>query len=113
VRVAAQFAVGSGADGSAACTTSGVCAALLQGKQLLGTEGLVVSLRRRLNELLQMGAQEEVAQVDEFAVLLILDVDDPPAVLTAANLLAVDNDVLLRADNSEGNEALFSLVMCF
>jgi hypothetical protein len=60
-----------------------------------------------------MSAQEEVAQVDEFAVLLILDVDDAPAVLTTANLLAVDNDVLLGADNSEGNQALLPLAMCF
>ena len=53
-----------------------------------------------------MCPQQEVTQVDEFAVVLILDVDDAPSVLAAADLLAVDDDVLLGANDSEGNEAL-------
>lgn len=107
VRVPAQLAVGRGADGSAAVT---LCAALLQGQELLGTEGLVVDLRGGLNKILQVGAEEEVAQVDKLAVVLVLNVDDAPPVLTAADLLAVDDDVLLRADNGEGNEALWRVV---
>ncbi len=83
-----------------------MCAALLQGQQLLGTEGLVVSLRGRFDEILEVGSQQEVAQVDEFAVVLVLDVDDAPSVLAAADLLAVDNDGLLRPNNGEGHEAL-------
>lgn len=68
-----------------------------------------MSLRRGLNEILQMSAQEEVTQVDELAVVLILDVDDTPSVLATTDLLAIDNDVLLGSYNSEGNKALLQL----
>lgn len=37
---------------------------------------------------------------------LVLDVDDTPSVLAAANLLTVDDDRLLGSDNSEGDEVL-------
>jgi len=47
--------------------------ALLEGEQLLGTERLVVNLRGRLDKVLQVCAGEEVAEVDEFAVGLVLD----------------------------------------
>lgn len=73
---------------------------------MLGTESLVVDLGGGLDKILEVGSEEEVAQVDEFAVSLILDVDDTPSVLSAANLLAVDNDRLLGSDDSEGDEAL-------
>lgn len=53
-----------------------------------------------------MGAGQEVSQVNEFAVVLVLDVNDAPAVLTAANLLAVDDNVLLAPDNSKRNDVL-------
>ena len=49
---------------------------------------------------------EEVAEVDELAVPLVLNVDDSPAVLAATNGLAVDDDGALGADNSEGDHAL-------
>lgn len=62
-----------------------------------------------LNEVLEVGAEQEVTKVDEFAVLLVLDVDDAPAVLAATDLLAVDNDVLLRSNNGEGDQALFGV----
>jgi hypothetical protein len=39
-------------------------------------------------------------------VVLILDVDDTPPVLTTADLLAVHNDGLFGTDNGEGNEVL-------
>ena len=81
-------------------------AVLLQGEQLLGAEGLVVDLRRRLHEVLQVRAQEEVAEIDEFAVVLVLDVDDAPPVLATPDLLAINNDVLLRPDDGEGDQAL-------
>lgn len=74
-------------------------AAFLQSQQLLGTEGLVVDLAGSLNQVLQVGAGQEVAQVDELAVVLVLDIDNTPAVLATANLLAVDNNGLLTADN--------------
>jgi len=47
--------------------------ALLEGKQLLGAERLVVDLCGRLDQVLQVGAGEEVAEVDEFAVVFVLD----------------------------------------
>jgi len=47
--------------------------ALLEGKQLLGAERLVVDLCGRLDQVLQVGTGEEVAEVDEFAVVLVLD----------------------------------------
>jgi hypothetical protein len=47
--------------------------ALLEGKQLLGAERLVVDLCGRLDQVLQVGAGEEVTKVDEFAVVLVLD----------------------------------------
>lgn len=53
-----------------------------------------------------MGACEEVAEVDEFAVLLVLDVDGSPAVLATTNSLAVDVDVLLAADDCEWDDGL-------
>jgi hypothetical protein len=48
-------------------------AVLLEGKQLLGAERLVVDQRGRFNQILQMGACQEVAQVNKLAVVLILD----------------------------------------
>lgn len=86
-------------------------AALLEREKLLGAEGLVVDLRSRLDEILKVGSQEKVAQVDEFAVVLVLNVNDTPAVLAAANLLSVDNDGLFRADNSKRDHALGKLAM--
>jgi hypothetical protein len=93
--------------------------ALLEGKQLLGAEGLVVDLCGRLDQVLEVGAGEEVAEVDEFAVVLVLNwvflvwpvrreggiqptVDDAPLVLTATDVPAINNDGPLRADNGEG-----------
>lgn len=80
--------------------------ALLQCQKLLGAEGLVVDLGGGLDKILQVGASEEVAEVNELAVVLILDVDDTPAVLATTDLLASDNDGLLRSDNSERNDVL-------
>lgn len=48
-------------------------AGLLERKKLLRAEGLVVNLRRRLNQVLQVRAGKEVAEGDEFAVALILN----------------------------------------
>ena len=120
MRVPTEFSFRSRADWPAALSHS---AALLEGKQLLGAERLVVNLRRCFDEVLKVGAGEEVAQVDEFAVLLVFHcclsarwllspccmqrtIDDTPAVLAAADLLATNDDRLLRADNSKGHDAL-------
>jgi hypothetical protein len=48
-------------------------AALLEREQLLGTEALVVDLGSSLDEVLKVGASQEVSKLDEFAVVLILD----------------------------------------
>lgn len=65
-----------------------------------------------LDEVLEVGAEEEVSEVDEFAVVLVLDVDDAPAVLAATDLLAVDNDALFGTDDGEGDEALCCVSYC-
>jgi hypothetical protein len=51
-----------------------------------------VDLRCRLNQILEMGAGKEVSEVDEFAVILVLDVDDSPSVLTTTDLLPTNDD---------------------
>lgn len=81
-------------------------AALLQSQQLLGTEGLIVDLAGSLYQILEVGAGQEIAQIDKFTVVLVLDVDNTPTVLTAADLLAVDNNGLLAADDGERNDVL-------
>ena len=116
--VPAKLAVGRRRDGTRRVALVG---ALLEGKQLLGAEGLVVDLCGGLDQVLQVSAGEEVAQVDEFAVGLILDwgvlarpvtgadrptIDDTPLVLAATDIPAINNDGPLRADNSEREEFL-------
>ena len=49
------------------------CGALLERKKLLGSEGFVVNLGGGFDKVLQVGAREEVAEVDEFAVVLVLN----------------------------------------
>lgn len=109
LRVAAELPVCGGADGPAATRVATGGAALLQSQKLLGTEGLVVNLAGGLDQILQVRASQEVAQVDKLAVVLILHIDNTPAVLTAANLLAVDYDGLLTADNREGDNVLHTM----
>ena len=53
-----------------------------------------------------MGAGEEVAQVNEFAVTFVLDVNGAPAVLAAAHRLAVDRDGFLAADDGKWDDGL-------
>jgi hypothetical protein len=71
---------------------SSCCATLLKGQKLLGTECLVVDLRCCLDQVLEMGACEEVSEIDKFAVVLVLNIDDSPSVLTTTDLLAANND---------------------
>ena len=59
-----------------------------------------------LDEVLQVGSCEEVSEVDKFAVVGVLDVDNTPAVLSATNRFAIDDYVVFRADNGERNDAL-------
>lgn len=69
--VPAELAVGSWRDGTRRVATDS--RALLEGEQLLSTEGLVVNLGGGLDQVLQVGARKEVTEIDEFAVVLILD----------------------------------------
>lgn len=64
-----------------------------------------------LDEILQVSSQEEVAEIDEFAVPLVLDVDDAPSVLASADGLAVNDDVALGAHDGEGDHGANDLVM--
>jgi hypothetical protein len=65
-----------------------------------------MNLRRRLNKVLQVGPRQEVSEVHKLAVVGILDVDNAPASLAATDRLAVDDDVVLRADNGKGDDLL-------
>lgn len=58
------------------------------------------------NEVLEVGAGQKVAEVHKFAVVLVFDVDHAPAVLAAAYLLSVDDNVLLASDDGEGDDIL-------
>lgn len=80
--------------------------ALLQGQQLLGTESLVMDLRGGLDKVLEMCSEKEVSEIDKFAVSLVLNVDDSPSVLAAADLLTIDDNRLLGTDNCERNKIL-------
>lgn len=51
-----------------------------------------MNLGSGLNEVLQVGASKKVAEIHEFAMVLIFDIDDTPAVLTSANLFSTNND---------------------
>lgn len=84
-------------------------AALLQGHELFGAESLVVNLAGSFDKVLQVGTGQEIAEVHEFAMVLILDIDHTPAVLAAAHLFSVDNNVLLASDDCEWNNILASI----
>ena len=53
-----------------------------------------------------MRACQEVPQRDEFAVVLVLDINHSPPVLAAADRLATHDDVLLRSDDGKRDKLL-------
>ena len=65
-----------------------------------------MDLGRRLDEVLEVCASKEVAEIDEFAVILVFDVDYAPAILSASDLSAGDDDRLFGADDGEGDNVL-------
>jgi hypothetical protein len=71
LRVSAQFAVCRRTDWSAARMSNS--AAFLESEKLLGAEAFIVDLRCRFDEVLQVGACKEVAKIDKFAVVLVLN----------------------------------------
>ena len=73
---------------------------------MLGAEALVVDLGGCLDEVLKMGAGEEVSQIDKFAMSLVLDVNGAPAVLTPPDGFAVDGEAVFAADYGKGDDGL-------
>jgi len=69
-----------------------------------------VDLAGGLDEVLEMGAGEEVAEVDEFAMPLILDVDGSPAVLSCGHILAIAKSVLRLHDTDRCTHPLMFIV---
>lgn len=59
-----------------------------------------------LDQILEVGAREEVAEVDEFAMVLVFDVYHAPTVLAATDLLTTNDDGFLASNNCEGNDVL-------
>lgn len=53
-----------------------------------------------------MRPSEEVAQIDEFAVCVVLDVDDAPPILAATNLPASNVDGFFTTDDGERDDIL-------
>lgn len=49
---------------------------------------------------------EEVAEVDEFAVILVLDVDYSPTVLAPTNGFAIDDNIALGPHDREWDDIL-------
>ena len=70
-----------------------------------------MDLRGGFDEILEMGACKEVAEVDEFAVPLIFDIDGTPAVLTSTDGPAVDGDVVFAANYREWDYRLVKISM--
>ena len=65
-----------------------------------------MNLARRLNQVLEMRPGQEIAEVHEFAVVLVLDIDHTPSVLSSSYLSTFDDDVSLRSDDGERNPIL-------
>lgn len=103
LRAPAQLPVSCWADGSA---PGQACTAFLECQQLLGSEGFVVDLAGRFDQVLKMRTGEKVAKVDEFRVVLIFHVDDAPLVLSSTDLLAVNNDGLLASHHGKWDDVL-------
>jgi hypothetical protein len=76
---------------------------LLERQQLFRPESLIMDLGSSLDQVLQMGAEQEITKVDEFAMTLVFDVDDSPTVLTSANGLAINDHVALGSDDRKGD----------
>ena len=77
---------------------------LLERQELLLPKSLIMDLRGRLNEILQMSPRQEIPQRHELAMVLILHIDDAPPVLATTDRLAADDNVLFGTDDGEGNQ---------
>merc|ERR1712000_199239 len=88
------------------------CTTFLQSQQLLRSERLIVNLARRFDEILEVSTCKEVPEINEFAMVLVLDIDDTPFVLSASDLLAINNDGFLAADDGEWDDVLDGRIGC-
>ena len=62
------------------------------------------------NKVLEVGSDEEVAEIHELAMIFVLDIDDAPSILSASNLLTIDNNGLFAADYSKWDDVFDSCV---
>jgi hypothetical protein len=65
-----------------------------------------MDLRCGFDQILEMGSGKEVSEVNKFAMVLILDINNTPSVLTSTNWLSSNDDIPLRSNNSEWNNVL-------
>lgn len=65
-----------------------------------------MDLRSCLNEILQVGTGKEIAQVHKLAVGRVLDIDHAPTIPATPDRLAVNHNVILRADDGKWNDLL-------
>lgn len=71
-----------------------------------------MSLAGGFNQILEMGTGQEVSEVDEFAVILILHIDDAPSILATADLLATNDNGFFRAHDGKWDNVLDLGVDC-
>ena len=77
------------------------------GEQLFCAVVLVVNVVGELLELFHVCADQHLAQLDKVAVLLVIDLNDTPRVLTATDLTTISGlDKLVGSDNCKRNLAL-------
>lgn len=67
-----------------------------------------MDLSSRLNQVLQVGPSQEVAQVHKLAVIRVLHINDTPTVFAPTDRPAFNDNVVLGADDSKGNNVLVS-----
>lgn len=96
--------LGEGVD----LSEDGVILLVAHGDQLLRTVVLVVDVVGELAELLHVGADQHLTELDEVAVVLVVDLNDTPWVLASTDMATISSlDNLVRSDNGEGDLALF------
>lgn len=65
-----------------------------------------MDLSSRLNQVLQVGPSQEVAQVHKLAVIRVLHVDNTPAVFAPTDRPAFNDNIVLGADDGKRNNVL-------
>jgi len=78
-----------------------------------------MDLRRCFDEVLQVCPGQEVAEVDKLTMLLILNIDHSPPILSAADTFTINHHCALGPNDREGNHRpdlgvhLDFLIICF